>query len=189
MSANNGGKPQSRVDKVWVTVLVVAMLLAVVSLGVNGYVVLYIRDLQTSVDDSAIPSMAKNLDSVEIRLTRLEETVNQFRDEALTASDVVERLEPLFKEMESLLIDSQQEFDSRLAALSEKVREPEPVSVLVPVKGDTTLTVFAGDTLWDMARRFENPPTPHFIQKIMDKNGITDPRALRIGQVLIIPAE
>ena len=43
-------------------------------------------------------------------------------------------------------------------------------------------TVVAGDTLWSLARRYQVP-----VQRIADANGLGNPDALRLGQVIVIP--
>lgn len=63
---------------------------------------------------------------------------------------------------------------------------PPPASTPVaptqtPVPGEATYVVRAGDTLYEIARRFDVP-----LQQLIDANNIANPRRLKIGQVLVI---
>jgi nucleoid-associated protein YgaU len=84
----------------------------------------------------------------------------------------------------------------QLSAMLEQL-EPGEREVIIPVfssgrlvehvEGGVRLRLLRGDTIWDLARRFENPPSRGFINAIMDANEIADPRKLQIGQVIFIP--
>jgi LysM repeat protein len=50
--------------------------------------------------------------------------------------------------------------------------------------GSGTYTVQAGDTLYDIALRFEVS-----LEELMDANDITDPASLSVGQTLVIPGQ
>jgi LysM repeat protein len=56
------------------------------------------------------------------------------------------------------------------------------VAPTAPASGFTHYTVQRGDTLYSIARRYGTT-----VEAIMAANGITDPRTLRAGQVLLIP--
>ncbi len=49
------------------------------------------------------------------------------------------------------------------------------------------LRLIRGDNIWMLARRFEEPPSPQFVQEILRLNDIQDPRRLQIGQTVLIP--
>lgn len=51
----------------------------------------------------------------------------------------------------------------------------------------TIITVRRGDTIWDLASQFENPPSRELIDRIMSYNMIMDPTKLQIGQKIVIP--
>ena len=53
------------------------------------------------------------------------------------------------------------------------------------VSAATTHTVKRGDTLWDMAKKYYGDPTLYTI--IAEVNGVTNPRTILDGTVLIIP--
>jgi len=53
--------------------------------------------------------------------------------------------------------------------------------------GVTTVTVRKGDTIWELASQYENPPSKALIDRIMEYNMISDPTKLQIGQKIIIP--
>ncbi len=53
------------------------------------------------------------------------------------------------------------------------------------VSAATTHTVKRGDTLWDMAKNYYGDPTLYTI--IAEVNGVTNPRTIHDGTVLIIP--
>ncbi len=64
------------------------------------------------------------------------------------------------------------------------VYEPhsEPELLRTPQTGRITHTVAAGQTLYRIARTYEIS-----VDALMEANGITDPRTLALGQVLVIP--
>ncbi|MFE3291633.1 LysM peptidoglycan-binding domain-containing protein [Rhodococcus sp. NPDC059234] len=70
--------------------------------------------------------------------------------------------------------------------------EPEPAPVepaaaeAPPAPAAQTHTVESGDTLWDLAQRFYGDGNQ--FQRIADANGIPNPDAINVGQVLTIPA-
>lgn len=85
---------------------------------------------------------------------------------------------------------------SRLSVLLEERKNSDPekaVPVFSParrvehVEGGVRLGILPGDTIWDLARRFENPPSARLITAIMELNGIEDPRRLQVGELLFIP--
>ena len=53
------------------------------------------------------------------------------------------------------------------------------------VSAATTHTVKSGDTLWAMAAKYYGDPTLYTI--IAEVNGVTNPRTIRNGTVLVIP--
>jgi LysM repeat protein len=53
------------------------------------------------------------------------------------------------------------------------------------VSAATTHTVKRGDTLWDMAKNYYGDPTLYTI--IAEVNGVTNPRTILDGTVLVIP--
>ena len=50
-------------------------------------------------------------------------------------------------------------------------------------QGSLRHVVVAGDTLWSLAQRYQVP-----VQRLADANGLDNPDALRLGQVIVIPA-
>ena len=50
--------------------------------------------------------------------------------------------------------------------------------------GTTSYTIQAGDTLYSIARRFNTT-----VDRLVALNGLTNPNALRIGQVLVVPGQ
>ncbi|WP_309397786.1 LysM peptidoglycan-binding domain-containing protein [Cerasicoccus maritimus] len=60
--------------------------------------------------------------------------------------------------------------------------KPEPVVGVPNSAGEVTYVVASGDTLGGIARRYGVD-----VKTIMQTNGISDPRRLRVGQVLTIP--
>jgi|GEM_PF-4580606 len=92
---------------------------------------------------------------------------------------------------------------SELAAEIQQLRalleQPEPVGqepavqalastrIAEYVDGGVRLRVLQGDTIWDLSRRFQSPPSIQLIRTIMELNNISDPRKLRASQILFIP--
>ena len=77
-------------------------------------------------------------------------------------------------------------FKSALAALAEK---QSPGAQSAPARTDErvtpqTYTVKKGDTLWDIACRFFGDGTRW--QELAAKNGVSDPRKLQIGKVIVL---
>lgn len=132
--------------------------------------------------EGSIKESGPDLSGTEKRLAALEAAVASNRAE-------LDLILLHLTEIKSLLEESKEQ---DLLEEGDEDGEGVPVFARIPDLGDSAcdevrLTVMRGDTVWDLACHFENPPSAAFIQKILETNQIMDPRKLRVGQVLVIP--
>ncbi len=73
--------------------------------------------------------------------------------------------------------------DARKAAEA-CVLDARPEEIVLPDEGPETVTVESGDTLGNIAERFDST-----VDAFMRANALSDPNRLRVGQVLLIPRE
>jgi len=142
------------------------------------------------VDYAWLQDQLKQLSSMEERLTSLHMAVDAQQVAA-------EELQVAMKEMEQLLNDKYNQLLGRLDELEQTLINQIEKSSVDQFKVDrapenavhagVVITVQRGDTIWDLAAQFENPPTQSFINKIMAYNRISDPTKLKVGQQIIIP--
>ncbi len=105
--------------------------------------------------------------------------------ESTTSAAVIEptappQPEPVMVEPEPIVVMPE-------PVVRQPVVQPEPVVAPVPAPAEQIHVVVKDDSLWKIAQRYYGKGTMWRV--IADANGITDPKRLRIGQKLVIPAQ
>ena len=136
---------------------------------------------------SAVPVAAEGSEEIAAALDQLSAlfTAYQAQPEYLTeimgAITALEHsLEQSIEEKHAIVISAIADLEQRLN-LSPNMANTQRQNNLI------SLTVKRGDTIWELASQFEDPPSKGFIDRIMEYNMISDPTRLQVGQKIIIP--
>lgn len=132
----------------------------------------------TGNSEEVLAALAK-LDELETELKLVQEAVQAQPEQVAGILDVISALQQsvlsAIDEMEQKISHRfDQQFVSRIDSI-------------LSSSGVTTVTVRKGDTIWELASQYENPPSKALIDRIMEYNMISDPTKLQIGQKIIIP--
>ncbi len=122
---------------------------------------------------------------VEQSLASVEQIISELRVDTKVYGEAPSSLEPILKGLEMLVAQSQDDLGARLTMVADKLTPPEPQ--VIERFGQSMLIVQPGDSIWSMAKRFQDPPTSTFINRIVEINNISDPKRIPIGSILIIP--
>lgn len=134
--------------------------------------------LETNISEGVTASRP-DLSGIEDRLTILETTLGAVSDKLELVSLSLTDLKVLWEKNEEDKVEEEVEEIPVLARLHD---------LNTTSCDEVRLTVMRGDTVWGLARHFENPPSAEFIETILEVNQIVDPRKLRVGQELVIPS-
>lgn len=151
----------------------------------------------------AIQSLAEEVaghaQNVEAQLTALTEALEEQGAAAAVAAvaPVQPAVDPLSPALElSAPVQSAAETDRAgqpATPLQPESTEYRPIPVLISQEPEVdqkrlalVLKIKARDTIWDIANRFQSPPSEEFINQIVELNQV-DPYRLRIGQDLLVP--
>ncbi len=205
MNNTTEGSAQKKHDqqaKLTMTAISISVLLAIVCIGINSYLVWHLQN--RAIDGSQVQSvvtLAEQVNSVDQRITELELgidehfqslesliyqhiaslelSLSEFKTTGVAYDKLFGKVEPFFEDLEQLVARSQAQDSQRLAA--------SPYPQIVMKHGQATQIVQRGDSVWSIARRFQNPPSAAFIHAILELNNIQDPLLLRVGTSIIIP--
>lgn len=202
----------------------VALLLALICIGINTYVLWNMYGSDNQVQDPAAEAMSKlafQIDShvarIEQKLLSLEYSLSELPnnepllDEILESMAMLDELqlsieslvdrdlvqEQLLHEIiaslatfENLLLTGQASLDLRISELENLLADLQSRNNSIPSDQQlVSLIVEKGDSIWDLASKYESPPSNQLIEEIMALNNITEPRHLHVGQRLLIPTK
>ena len=156
--------------------------------------------------DSQISSIGQRLLILEQRIAEWSH-VSGSSEEVLSALAKLDVLEKQFASVQAAVQEQPEQFTKVMEAIAalqqsiatafanlgqqidEKIDQKLAAKVNNPPNpaGFTTITVRRGDTIWELASQFEDPPSKAFIERILEYNMITDPTKLQVGQKIIIP--